>query len=83
MIGVKGVTLSGGQKLRVALARALYANRDIILMDDPLSALDAHVGAFIFEETIKNYLKEKTVVLVTHSHKVLKDCDRIILIDEG
>ena len=50
-IGEKGANLSGGQKLRIQLARALYSNDDIILLDDPLSPLDAHVGKFIFKET--------------------------------
>jgi ATP-binding cassette subfamily C (CFTR/MRP) protein 1 len=48
-IGEKGANLSGGQKLRVQLARALYSDDDIILLDDPLSPLDAHVGKFIFK----------------------------------
>ncbi len=57
MIGEKGATLSGGQKLRISLARAIYADRQIIIFDDPLSALDAHVGKFIFKETICKLLK--------------------------
>jgi ATP-binding cassette, subfamily C (CFTR/MRP), member 1 len=65
-IGEKGVNLSGGQKARVALARALYSPSDIYLLDDPISALDAHVGRFVFDKAIKTYLKEKTVLLVTH-----------------
>lgn len=52
MIGEKGVNLSGGQKARIALARALYANADIYLLDDPISAVDAHVGKFIIEQCI-------------------------------
>jgi len=51
----------------VSLARALYADRDILLLDDPLSALDAHVGKFIFEETFQKFLKDKTRILVTHA----------------
>ncbi|XP_073163817.1 ATP-binding cassette sub-family C member 12 isoform X6 [Lepidochelys kempii] len=65
-IGERGLNLSGGQKQRISLARAVYANRDIYLLDDPLSAVDAHVGKYIFEKCIKEALKEKTVVLVTH-----------------
>uniref|UniRef100_A0A452H5G5 ABC transporter domain-containing protein n=1 Tax=Gopherus agassizii TaxID=38772 RepID=A0A452H5G5_9SAUR len=57
----KGLNLSGGQKQRISLARAVYANRDIYLLDDPLSAVDAHVGKYIFEKCIKEALKGKTV----------------------
>ena len=51
-IGEKGINLSGGQKLRVSLARAVYADADLYLLDDPLSAVDAHVGKHIFEKVI-------------------------------
>jgi len=51
-IGEKGINLSGGQKARLSIARAVYANRDIVLMDDPLSALDAHVKKKIFEKVL-------------------------------
>ena len=52
-IGEKGVNLSGGQKQRVSLARAVYSNRDVYLLDDPLSAVDAHVGKHIFENVVR------------------------------
>lgn len=52
--------MSGGQKARVALARAIYTNADIYLLDDPLSAVDAHVGQFLFHEGIRNSLSGKT-----------------------
>ncbi|CAJ0955155.1 unnamed protein product, partial [Mesorhabditis belari] len=67
-IGEKGINLSGGQKQRVSLARAVYANCDVILLDDPLSAVDAHVGKHIFEKVISSstgLLKHATRVLVT------------------
>ena len=53
-IGQKGINLSGGQKQRIALARAVYAQKDLILLDDPLSAVDVHVGANIFKNCISN-----------------------------
>ena len=65
-IGEKGVNLSGGQKQRVSLARAAYSNSDIIIMDDVLSAVDAHVGEHIFCELITGFLKGRTRILVTH-----------------
>ena len=69
-IGERGINLSGGQKQRVSLARALYADRDIYLLDDPLSAVDAHVGQHIFSECIKGALANKTVLFVTHQLQV-------------
>lgn len=67
-IGEKGINLSGGQKQRVSLARAVYKNADIYFLDDPLSAVDSHVGKHIFEKVIgpQGLLKDKTRVLVTH-----------------
>ncbi|XP_046735959.1 ATP-binding cassette sub-family C member 5-like [Diprion similis] len=82
-IGEKGVNLSGGQKQRVALARALYADRDIYFLDDPLSAVDARVGAHIFYKLIRGALKEKTVLFVTHQVQYLNHCDDIYMIHDG
>merc|ERR1711998_49278 len=78
-----GITLSGGQKQRVSLARALYANRDIYILDDPLSALDVHVSLKIFNEAITSHLKDKLVVLVTHNIDLLPKCDRIFTVVQG
>lgn len=83
MIGEKGATLSGGQRLRISFARALYSERSLIILDDPLSALDAHVGKFIFKNTICEFLKQKTIVLITHALYFAKDLDYIYLFDEG
>ena len=66
--------MSGGQKQRLALARALYADKDIYLMDDPLSAVDIHVGRHIFTECLINSLKNKpnkTILFVTHQLQVM------------
>jgi len=82
-IGEKGVNLSGGQKARVSLARALYKNSDIYLLDDPLSAVDAHVGNFILKECFVGYLKDKTRVLVTHKFESLKYVDYIYIFNKG
>ena len=70
-IGEKGVNLSGGQKARLSLARALYFDKDIYLLDDILSALDVHVGKTIMEKTILGYLRNKTVIMPTHAVKFL------------
>ena len=83
MIGKRGSTLSGGQKARISFARALYSDADIYILDDILSAVDAHVGAFLFSITIKEYLKSKTVLLITHSLYYVSYCDRIMLFEEG
>ena len=82
-IGERGINLSGGQKARVALARALYTESDIYLFDDTLSALDIHVGTYILRECILDYLRDKTRLLVTHNVNYLKFCDHIIVMKEG
>ncbi|XP_075225195.1 ATP-binding cassette sub-family C member 5-like isoform X10 [Lycorma delicatula] len=82
-IGERGINISGGQKQRVSLARALYADRDIYFLDDPLSAVDANVGAHIFNEYILKALKDKTVIFVTHQIQFLNKCDIIYVMKEG
>ncbi len=77
MIGERGSTLSGGQKARISIARALYKQADIYILDDVLSALDAHVTAFIFKETLKRFLKGKTILLATHLINYLDYVDRV------
>jgi ABC-type bacteriocin/lantibiotic exporter with double-glycine peptidase domain len=81
MIGERGCNLSGGQKLRISLARAIYSGADIFLLDDILSAVDAHVAAFLFFTTLKQHLKGKTVLLVTHALTFLPHTDRIYIIE--
>lgn len=84
-IGEKGINLSGGQKQRVSLARAVYYNADIYLLDDPLSAVDSHVGKHIFEKVLSKdgLLKNKTRILVTHGIHWLPQMDNIIVITNG
>ena len=84
-IGEKGINLSGGQKQRVSLARAAYNAPDIVLLDDPLSAVDPHVANEIFDKLIsdKSVLRSKTRLLVTHATQFLPRCDRIILLSKG
>ncbi|KAI0012833.1 ATP-binding cassette transporter protein YOR1-like protein [Xylariaceae sp. FL0662B] len=82
-IGERGITISGGQKQRLNIARAIYFNADIVLMDDPLSAVDAHVGRHIMDNAILGLLKDKCRILATHQLWVLNRCDRIIWMDGG
>ena len=82
-VGERGITLSGGQKQRLSLARALYARADIYLLDDPLSAVDAKVGQDIFQKYIKEALKDKTVLLVSHGMQYLACCDSVIFMKDG
>ncbi|XP_019224929.1 PREDICTED: ABC transporter C family member 12-like isoform X1 [Nicotiana attenuata] len=82
-IGERGVNISGGQKQRVSMARAVYKNSDVYIFDDPLSALDAHVGQQVFKKCIKEELQGKTRVLVTNQLHFLPQVDRIILVSEG
>ncbi|KAI2623280.1 ATP-binding cassette transporter protein YOR1-like protein [Hypoxylon sp. NC1633] len=82
-IGERGITISGGQKQRLNIARAIYFDADIVLMDDPLSAVDAHVGRHIMDHAILGLLKDKCRILATHQLWVLNRCDRIIWMDGG
>uniref|UniRef100_A0A673MCM5 ATP-binding cassette sub-family C member 5 n=1 Tax=Sinocyclocheilus rhinocerous TaxID=307959 RepID=A0A673MCM5_9TELE len=82
-IGERGANLSGGQRQRISLARALYSNGDIYILDDPLSALDAHVGNHIFNNAIRKHLRGKTVIFVTHQLQYLVDCDDVIVMRDG
>ena len=82
-IGEKGINLSGGQKARVSLARALYSDADIYLLDDPLSAVDTKVGDNIFSKAIQLFLEKKTVLLNTHQLHFALECDEIIVLDKG
>uniref|UniRef100_A0A8C6IU16 ABC-type glutathione-S-conjugate transporter n=1 Tax=Melopsittacus undulatus TaxID=13146 RepID=A0A8C6IU16_MELUD len=84
-IGEKGINISGGQKQRVNLARAVYQKASIYLLDDPLSAVDAHVGQHIFEHVLgpNGLLKDKTRVLVTHTLNILPQMDNIVFLVDG
>ncbi|CAH1406917.1 unnamed protein product [Nezara viridula] len=84
-IGEKGINVSGGQKQRISLARAVYADCDVYFLDDPLSAVDSHVGKHIFDNVISSHgvLKKKTRVLVTHGITFLPETDLIVVLDEG
>ena len=85
MLSFEGINLSGGQKARVSLARSLYSNADIYMLDDPLSAVDAHVGKSIFDLVIgpNGMLKDKTRLFVTNSLNFLPQVDEIMMIDNG
>ncbi|XP_078487497.1 multidrug resistance-associated protein 1-like isoform X1 [Ciona intestinalis] len=84
-IGERGINLSGGQKQRVAIARAVYQDADIYLFDDPLSAVDSHVGKNIFDNVLgpRGCLKKKTRVLVTHGLAFLPQVDKIFVLVNG
>ncbi|XP_063924447.1 ATP-binding cassette sub-family C member 4-like [Zophobas morio] len=83
LVGERGVMLSGGQKSRINLARAVYRDADIYLLDDPLAAVDASVAQHIFNECILGYLKDKCVVLVTHHLKYLRNVKKRYIINKG
>ncbi|GFY68674.1 multidrug resistance-associated protein 5 [Trichonephila inaurata madagascariensis] len=77
-LGETGANISGGQRQRISLARAQYADKDLYLLDDPLSAVDNQIGKHIFQHCIKGALKEKSILLVTHQLQYLQECDSIL-----
>lgn len=83
LVGERGVSLSGGQRARINLARAVYRNADVYLLDDPLSAVDTQVGKQLFENCILKYLSGKTRILVTHQLQYLRKADLIIVLNDG
>ena len=83
LLGEQGINMSGGQKVRLSIARAMYSDSDIYLFDDPISALDIHVGKFVMEEGIVGYLKGKTRVVATHAVGYLKNFDYIYIMEKG
>ncbi|KAJ3211714.1 hypothetical protein HDU82_005093 [Entophlyctis luteolus] len=83
VVGERGITLSGGQKARIALARACYAASDLVLLDDPLSAVDAAVGRELFDNCVNGLLREKTRILVTHQLQYVRDADVVVLLENG
>ncbi|UMM39483.1 hypothetical protein L5515_016525 [Caenorhabditis briggsae] len=84
-IGEKGINLSGGQKARIALARAVYQSKDVYFLDDPLSAVDAHVGKHIFDNIIgpNGMLSHTTRILVTNCTSFLQESGKIIVMKDG
>lgn len=83
IVGERGQSLSGGQKARVSLARACYREAAIYLLDDPLSAVDAHVGRHLFDQCLRTFLRGKSIILVTHQLQYLQNADQIIILDKG
>ncbi|XP_078347301.1 ATP-binding cassette sub-family C member 4-like [Oculina patagonica] len=83
VVGERGEVLSGGQQARVSLARAVYADADLYLLDDPLSAVDFKVGQHIFEKCIKDLLVDKIRVLTSHQEQHMKEADEVIVLCKG
>ena len=83
VVGERGIVLSGGQKQRISLARAMYSRKDVVLLDDPLSAVDANVGRAILNDAICGGMDTRTRVLCTHDRNVLHRCDRILWMEQG
>ena len=83
VLGERGIVLSGGQKQRISLARAMYSEKDVVLLDDPLSAVDANVGRAILDYAICGQIAQRTRVLCTHDMQILHRCDRILWMEQG
>ncbi|KAM6128193.1 ATP-binding cassette sub-family C member 10 isoform 2-T2 [Pterocles gutturalis] len=82
-VGENGVTLSGGQKARIALARAVYQDKEFYLLDDPLAAVDADVANHLMQKCILGVLKHKTRILCTHRTEFLEKADALVFMDNG
>ena len=83
IVGERGVVLSGGQRARVSLARAVYAEGELYLLDDPLSAVDSKVARHIFRECIKGLLGKKTRLMTSHQERIMRDADNVIVLSKG
>ena len=83
IVGERGEVLSGGQRARVSLARAVYSDADLYLLDDPLSAVDFKVGQHIFEKCLKGFLSDKTRLLVSHQEQHMKEADEVVVLYRG
>ncbi|KAG4069579.1 hypothetical protein HA402_006945 [Bradysia odoriphaga] len=83
IVGERGTSLSGGQKARISLARACYREAEIYLLDDPLSAVDTHVGKHLFDQCLRDLLRNKIVILVTHQLQYLQHVDQIVILNHG
>eukprot|EP00878_Enallax_costatus_P000230 GHUV01000294.1.p1 GENE.GHUV01000294.1~~GHUV01000294.1.p1 ORF type:complete len:1290 (+),score=442.33 GHUV01000294.1:122-3991(+) len=81
--GLRGINLSGGQRQRLNLARAAYFNGDLMLLDNALSAVDHHTAHHIFNNLLKDTLRDKAIVLITHQVEFLPQCDKVAIMDEG
>jgi len=82
-VGEHGVALSGGQRARVSLARTVYANADVYLLDDPLSAVDAKVGDHIFRQCVRKLLRDKIVPLGSYAEMNMKAADQVVVLNKG
>ncbi|XP_017117181.1 probable multidrug resistance-associated protein lethal(2)03659 [Drosophila elegans] len=83
IVGDRGASLSGGQKARISLARAVYREASIYLLDDPLSAVDSNVGRHLFEQCMRDYLRDRIVILATHQLQFLQQADQIVIMEKG
>ncbi|KAF9591438.1 hypothetical protein IFM89_004136, partial [Coptis chinensis] len=83
VVGERGTNLSGGQQQRIQLARAIYSDSDVYLLDDPFSAVDAHTKAHLFQECVMQFLAQKTVIYVTHQLEFLDASDLVLVIKDG
>lgn len=83
MAGERGINLSGGQRQRVCLARAAYHDAELVLLDNPLSAVDQHTSKHIFDKCIKGLLKDKAVVLIAHQLELLPQCNKVAIVKDS
>lgn len=83
VVGERGISLSGGQKARISLARAVYRQADIYLFDDPLAAVDSRVGKLLMEKCFNRFLADKLRILVTHHVQLLQTADHLMLFESG
>lgn len=83
MAGERGINLSGGQRQRVGLARATYHDAELVLLDNPLSAVDQHTAIHIFQHCIRGMLRDKAVIWITHQLELLPQCDKIAVVEDG